>query len=203
MANKIRLNLGCGIWFRKGFINVDNYIDEEEALTKKGGAAGAIIEKGYKFVKADIKSLPFPDEYADYVELMNTIEHFPMHHVIEYLKEIHRVMKKGSKLIILTNDMTGLAIDWLEMVSNASFEPQKYIDVAETIYGNQYGDSLGELHRVPFTPTYLNYCLFHAGFTEGMIGLIPKDAPLPKIGTLPIDKGKVARNNLLVAEMTK
>ncbi|MCK9370939.1 methyltransferase domain-containing protein [Candidatus Dojkabacteria bacterium] len=199
----VKLNLGCGIWFRKGFINVDYYIDEEEVLSKKGGAAAAIVEKGYKFVKADIKDMPFPDDYADYVELMNTIEHFPMHHVVEYLKEIHRVMKRGAKLIILTNDMTGLAIDWLQMVSNSDFNPKNYIDVAETIYGNQYGDSLGELHRVPFTPVYLNYCLFNAGFTKGVIGLIPKGAPIPKVGTLKEAKGMVARNNLLVAEMEK
>src|SRR3990167_29321 len=200
---KVRLNLGAGIWFRKGFINVDKYIDEKEVLTKKGFAANAVVEKGYKFVQADIRNMPFPDEYADYVELMNTIEHFPMHHVTEYLKEIHRVMKKGAKLVILTNDMTGLAIDWLQMVSNSDFNPQTYIDVAETIYGNQYGDSDGELHRVPFTPIYLNYCLFHAGFTKGVISLIPKGAPIPAVGTLPANPKMVARNNLLVAEMEK
>lgn len=201
---KINLNLGCGIWLRKDFINVDNYIDFELLLKKGGPYKHAKLEKGAKWVKADIKNMPFPDNYADYVELMNTIEHFPMHRVIDYLKEIHRVMKKGAKLLILTNSFTGSAIDWLQMITQGTFDPEQYRNVAEVIYGNQYGDSEGEVHRCPFTQTFMNYVLNGAGFMKGEMFILPKGAKIPKIGTVnPPSKDSVARNDLLIAEVIK
>jgi len=204
---KIQLNLGSGIYIRKDFINVDNFFTLEELKegikTKKGKYKDARIEKGAEFVKADILHLPFPDNYADYVEAMEVIEHFPMWHILEYMKEIYRVMKPGAKLIIMTNNMTGLCLDWMEMMTQ-DFDINQYYRVAETIYGNQYGDSEGEYHRCPITPKFLNNVLFQAGFKKGEMWIIPKNALMTKqIGTLPINKKTVARNELLIAEVTK
>jgi len=201
---KNNLNLGCGIWLRKGFINVDNFIDFEKLLKKEGPYKYAKIEKGAKWVKADIKNMPFPDNYADYVEMMNTIEHFPMYQMVEYLKEIHRVMKKGAKLIIMTNQFDGCAKDWIDMRLEGNFDPKKYYDVAEVIYGNQYGHSEGEVHRCPFTQQFLNYILNGAGFYKGEMYTIPKGVKLPKVGTVdPPHKNSVARNDLLYAIIEK
>ncbi len=202
---KIQLNLGCGVWLRKGFINVDNFFTEEDVRSKKGAYVNAVIEDDAKFVKADILHLPFEDNYADYVELMNVIEHFPMYRVSEYVKEIYRVMKPGAKLVILTNDMTGLAIDWLQMITQNEFDIKKYYDVAEPIFGNQYANNPGEVHKCPFTPLFMNYVLIAAGFKSGSgtIYLVPKGTLIPKIGTLPADNKKAARNNLIVVEIKK
>lgn len=206
MASKIRLNLGCGIWLRRGFINVDKYIDFEKVHEKKGIYKHALIEgKNPKTVKADIKEMPFPNNYADYVELMNTIEHFPMYQIVDYLKEIHRVMKPGGELVILTNNFTGQAIEWLDMVANGVFDVKQYYDIAEVIYGNQYGDSdVAEYHKCPFTKDFMNHVLTQAGFSKGNLFILPKGAKVPTIGTVkPIKKNAITRNSLLIAEVIK
>jgi SAM-dependent methyltransferase len=197
----IKLNLGCGLHFKKGFINVDNFFTEQDMKGKKGIFKQSIFEKGAKFVKADIGALPFPDNYADYVELFNVIEHFPMRTVIDKLKEIYRVMKPKANFLILTNSMDGICADWLRMCAQPPFKPDEYINISEVIYGNQWHQ--GEFHQCPFTPSFLNYCLTQAGFTKGVIAIIPKHAKLPKIGSAEIRKGAVARNDLLYAEITK
>lgn len=198
---KVSLNLGSGIYVRKGFINVDKAYTLEELKSKKGAFKNAIVEKGGEYIQADILHLPFKDNYADYVELLNTIEHFPMRQVIDYMKEIYRVMKPKAKLIILTNNMDGLAVDWLQMASRPPFNLKEYFEVAETIYGNQLGP--GEFHCCPFTPAFLNYVLTSAGFKTGFIGILKKGSKTPTIGTIKPKKHSVCRNDLLYAEATK
>lgn len=200
---KIQLNLGSGIHLRSGFINVDKYYTLDQITSKTDDFAQAIVEDGAEYIQADIKDLPFPDNYADYVELMNTIEHFPMKHVAEYMKEIHRVMKPGAELILVTNNMTGLALDWLHMITSP-FDLERYYSISETIYGNQGGDSEGELHRVPFTVDFLNHILVESGFKDGKLYIVPEGTSMPRIGTVDsIDPSAVARNDLLIAEVTK
>lgn len=199
----IRLNLGSGVWLRSGFINVDNFFTEEQVKSKKGVFKNARIEPNAKFVQADILHMPFPDNYADYVEMHQVIEHFPMYRVINYMKEVYRVMKPGAKLVITCPYFTGLAIDWLQM-TQLNFDPKTYFDVAETIFGNQYGDSEGEVHRCPFTVPFMNYVLNGAGFFSGELYIIPKGARIPTIGLLkPIRKNAVARNDILIVETKK
>ncbi len=200
-----KLNLGSGIFIRKGFINVDKYIDIEKLKRHEGQYKNAIYQKGAKFVKADIKEMPFPDNYADYVELFNVIEHFPMREIILYIKEIYRVMKKGAKLIILTNSMNGLAASWLAMTAQPPFDLGRYIDIAEVIYGNQVGGAnQGEIHMCPFTPDFMNYILVQSGFKNGIIGILKRGDPVPKIGTIkPITKHAVCRNDLIYVEAVR
>lgn len=202
-SKKVNLNLGCGIWLRKGFINVDKYIDYDKLLKKKGNYKKAIIEDPHEFVKADIKDLPFEDNYADYVEMMNTIEHFPIYEVVDHLSEIHRVMKPGADFVIQTNSFDGVAVDWLQMLTSGSFDLVSYHDMAEVIYGNQRAGSEGEVHRCPFTPRFLNYVLTQAGFKNGSLFIIPRGAKIPTIGTVESEEGVVARNDLLVAQVKK
>lgn len=198
---KIQLNLGCGLEIRKGFINVDKFYTEEQIkkLNPKD------VEKGGVFIQADILKLPFKDNYADYVELMNTIEHFPMKNVINYIKEIYRVMKKGAKLVILTNNMDGLALDWLDLSIHPPFDPKKYNDVAETIYGNQ--NAGGEIHLCPFTPSFMDYVLSQAGFKNGTVAIIKKNtfiSSCPKsVSRKIVSKNAVARNDLIYVEVIK
>lgn len=197
---QIKLNLGCGIEIRKGFINVDKFYTEEQIRKNKGSH----VEKGGTFVQADILHLPFEDNYADYVELMNCIEHFPMNNVINYMKEIHRVMKPEAKLVILTNNMDGLAVEWLDMTIHPPFDPKAYNDVAETIYGNQA--AAGEIHLCPFTPTFMDYVITQAGFSKGTVAIVRKNTlisalpePISRMGS----KGAIVRNDLLYAEVEK
>lgn len=199
-----KLNLGCGVWLRKGYINVDNYFTLEDLKGKKGQFLNAKIDKGAEFLQADVRKLPLPSDFAEHVEMHQTLEHINMHQIVDTLKEVRRVMKPGAKLIIDVPFFTGLAIDWLEMVSSQEFDPAKYYDVAETIFGNQYADSHGEVHKTPFTPQFMNFCLYNAGFEKGEMVIIPKGAKVPAIGELAkADKKSVTRNALLVVEAVK
>lgn len=48
-------------------------------------------------IVADLTSLPIPDESADIITIMNTIEHVP--DTAHLLKEAHRILKKGGSII--------------------------------------------------------------------------------------------------------
>ena len=199
----IRLNLGSGVYLRKGYINVDKFLTLEGLKSKEGWYKNAVVEKGAEFVQSDILKMPFPNNYADYVLMSHVIEHFPMYKVIDYMKEVYRVMKKGAKLIVSTNSFTGLTLDWLQLVTSGTFDPKKYYYIAETIYGNQAGGSEGEIHMCPFTPDFMNYVLFNAGFKKGEITLLPKGSPIPTIGEDKPIKGVVTRNDQLIVETYK
>jgi len=204
MKKPIKLNLGCGVYFVKGWINVDKYLDGAKMRKKGGPYKNAIIERGSKFVKADICNLPFKENYADIIECHQTIEHLPMRRIIDFCREVYRVLKPGGKCIISTNNMNDLCLGWLQMSLNRNFNYDVYIDQAEPIYGNQHAYSEGEYHRVPITPDFLNYCLSVAGFKNGVLTSYTRGATIPQVGELiQKTKKKILRNELLVAEVTK
>lgn len=189
MARKIKLNLGSGILLKKGFVNVDLYNPEE--LMNFGEA---------RYVKADIRELPFKDNYADYVELFEVLEHIPMRDIVPALKEIRRVMKPKAMMRLHAPNFDGLMKDWLEVIT-ITFDMQKVWNVMETIYGNQLAD--GEFHKTALNPKVLNYFLVEAGFKEGNIFVVPKGEHLPNFGSEKMSKDKVTRNELLCAEVLK
>lgn len=197
----IRLNLGCGLETKKGFINVDSYYNEEDLKSRKGRFKNSKWYKGCKYIKADILELPFPDNYADYVELANVIEHLPFRQVLPALIEIRRVMKKGATLLVATNDWDDICLDWVGMALSKQFDINIYRNLTEVMYGNQLNE--GEFHKTPFNAAFLDTNLSTAGFKKGRIVLIKRNSPIPKIGSLTIIKNAVARNSLLIAEAVK
>lgn len=200
MNNKlVRLNLGSGIVIKKNFINVDIY--EENDLKNHTGVCGnSVWEKGAKYIKSDIRSLPFDKEYADYVEMFEVLEHLPFRDIVPTLKEIHRVMKKGATLLLHCPNFNGLVRDWIDIMTNP-FDVDRYIDVMETIYGNQLAK--GEFHQCALTPQFMDYCLGFAGFNKGKMFVVPKYAKLPAIGSEKFNPKSVARYDILVVEITK
>lgn len=183
--NEIWLNLGCGVSLNENFINVDNFFDakdlEEGQKTKKGRYKNARITKDTQFVRADISKLSFPDNYADYIECNDVIEHQAMAEVGNFLKEIYRVLKPGGKLGLSTTNFDELARLWTINITGNTFEtPQdweKYLKLSQVIYGNQAGE--GEFHKVAFNPTTIAYHLQIAGFKakDIVINIFPTNAP--------------------------
>lgn len=85
MADGIRLDLGCGNKRTKGWVAVDsaeNY-------------SGAPPD-----VAADLRSLPFPDDYADEARAIHVIEHFYAWEALAVVSEWVRVLKPGGRLAI-------------------------------------------------------------------------------------------------------
>jgi SAM-dependent methyltransferase len=182
---RIKLNLGCGVAMLKGWINVDKYVSVEDV--KKGVKeknpfySQAIIQPGSKFVQADIKEMPFPDNYADVVEMHEVIEHLPIREVLPALKEIYRVMKPGATFLFDCPSFDGLVLEWLEF-SLLDFNLNRYISISETFFGNQAHD--GEFHKCPFNLKSLNYFLVVAGFKEGRF-------EIAKRGTVSVPVGEI------------
>ncbi len=179
------MKLGSGVSLADGFINVDNYFDlkdlEEGQKKKKGHFQKARVTKDTKFVRADICDLPFEDNYADYIECNDVIEHQPMRMVGVFLKEIYRVLKPGCIAGICTTNFDELARLWSINITGNKFETtedwEKYIKLSQVIYGNQAGE--GEFHKVAFNPFTIAYHLQVAGFKAEniVIHIFPTNSP--------------------------
>jgi SAM-dependent methyltransferase len=198
----IKLNLGCGIYIKKGWINVDKFVDIEKLKKHEGWYRDAIYEKGGEFVQADIGQMPFPDNYADVIEMNQVIEHFPMRQTVTYMKEVCRVLKPGGKLYASTPSFNGVITEWLNMVVNPPFNVEGFIDLAEVIYGNQLSE--GESHRCPITPEFINFVLVSAGFKTGIISIARKGTPVEQVKWMkPLKKHAVFRNDNIILEVSK
>jgi len=150
MGKKIMLNLGCGNEILKGFINVD--IEGEK-------------QKG--FVKADVRDLPFPDNYADYILAREVLEHIPLLNIMNVLVEWIRVLKPGGRIVITCPCFSLMAQDFL----NAKFNFKEFYEMARGFYGCQR--SKYDIHLTPITPEFLNYCLQQLP-VKGTIKSIPR-----------------------------
>jgi len=202
----VKINIGCGVHLvGRGWINVDRYFSLEQLKAKKGQFRQAIIEKGAKFVQADVTELPFPDNYADVIECHQVLEHVRFHLVPRAFKEIYRVLKPEGVFYADVPSMDGLALDWLNMSVFPELDLNYYHNVMETIYGNQYGETGdGETHRCAFNMKYLNWLLVQAGFKNGDLILAKKGSQIHKFGELVKgSKKKVYRYDNLLCEVKK
>lgn len=182
---EIWLNLGSGVSLADGFINVDNFFTLEDLKKgqkeKKGQFQNARVTKDSQFVKADICNLPFEDNYADYVECNDVIEHQPFNKIADFLKEIYRVLKPGGKLGLSTTNFNELANLWTVNIANSKFETpedwERYFKLSQVIYGNQCGD--GEFHKTAFNPIIIAYWLQIVGFKAEniVIRIFPTNSP--------------------------
>jgi predicted SAM-dependent methyltransferase len=207
MANEIRLNLGSGIYAKRGWINVDKYVADKDFKEASGKFKYAMFEKGAEFVQADIQKMPFPDNYADWAEAHEVLEHMAITEIIPALQEIYRVLKPGGTFIMTCPNFDGLAIDWLRMTTFPEFNLKQYVEIAQTIYGNQAHN--GEFHQVPINPQFINYCITAVGFKEGFVGVYRRNTPVKQLGKFSFPKklrkkGKtIFRNDTIYVEVKK
>ena len=183
-----KLNIGSGVYLVGGYINVDSMFTEEE-IRRDAGKKGTFfsqghIERGAKFIQANILKLPFPDNYADITEAHQILEHLRWREIIPALKELYRVTKKGGKILISTPNFDNLCLQWINMIGNPQekFDYPKWKDLADCFYGYQANE--GETHRNPITPSVLAYYLGLAGYANSTAGvtIFPINAPVPDEG---------------------
>jgi len=182
---EVWLNLGSGVSLAEDFINVDNFFTLEDLKkgqkTKKGVYKNAHVSKNTKFVKADICALPFENDYADYIECNDVIEHQPMNRVLVALKEMYRVLKPGCKLGLSTTNFDELAKLWTVNVTGNPLanedDWEKLMKLSQVIYGNQAGE--GEYHKSAFNPYIIGYYLQTVGFKleNIVINIYPTNSP--------------------------
>jgi len=94
---RIRLDLGAGDKKQAGWISVDFGTFERKTLHKLEHQQRVEIKPD---VTADLRALPFPDDYADEARAIHVIEHFYPWHAEDAVREWVRVIKPGGQLAI-------------------------------------------------------------------------------------------------------
>lgn len=182
-----KLNLGCGANILPGWINVDNY-----KLPKS---------KNKDFVQADIRNLPFKDNFADYIIMDQVLEHFGFKEIPAVLFEVRRVLKKGGKCVIIVPDFADAARQWLTIDHNNHFDPYVFHYLSEVIYGNQMHE--GEYHKTAMSAGFLNYVCNMVGLTNTTFTIHPAGGKIPNIDGVRYSDDARLRNAQIVAEIIK
>jgi len=139
----IKLNLGCGLDKREGYVNVDVRKDvnpdvtvdlEKELLSRWGdGTIEEILAKDF-------------------------LEHLSWRRVRDFLRDCYRCLKKGGKLLIQTPDLEAIAKKFvLDLQYSGDFEELSY-----WVYGCQ--DYPENLHKAGFTIQAMKKLLEEIGF---------------------------------------
>ena len=93
----ILVNVGCGAWFDPRWINLD-------------GEATAAGVRRYDCRE----KLPFADGSVDVVYSSHLIEHLPPAVCVDFVCDIHRVLKSGGVIRLATPDLEKLAFEYLK-----------------------------------------------------------------------------------------
>lgn len=98
LRGKVCLDAGCGSGrFTKALLNLGaktvRSVDLNISIAKKN-----IKNKRVVFKKCDLRNLPFPDEYFDFIICNGVIHHIEDYPIV--VKELKRVLKKGGSLFL-------------------------------------------------------------------------------------------------------
>lgn len=132
----LKLHLGCGNRHFDNYVNID---------FRKTRATDLVC---------DIRRLPYPDSSVGLIETYHVIEHLNRHDLPIALKEWHRVLAVGGKLIIECPDFDKAVRRYLE-------ENEKWID---NIFGLQRFP--GDVHQFGYNFKRLKKALEEAGFKD-------------------------------------
>jgi len=132
----LKLHLGCGVKHLDGYVNIDH---------RKTPATDLVC---------DIRKLPYPAGSVDLIETYHVIEHLKRHDLSVALKEWHRVLVVGGKLIIECPDFD-------EAVKEYIGGNEKRID---NIFGLQRFP--GDVHQFGYNFKRLKKALEEAGFED-------------------------------------
>lgn len=137
MSDLIKLNLGCGKDYKKGWINVD--VSTECKVD----------------ILADLsKKFPFKDNYADEILLSDILEHFIKEEGEVFLKECYRVLKIDGKITIRTHNI-------FQIYDQFQNDPEVMIHF---LYGNTQDDGVFGAHKYAYTNELLKRTLIKIGF---------------------------------------
>jgi len=136
---KIKLNLGCGIIYKPGYLNIDKF---NESVADK---------------VCDVEDLPFESNSIDIIETLHLIEHFDYIHCKYVLSEWFRVLKPMGKLVIETPELES-------SFKKFNLSP---IEIKKTTLQWIYGiDSPGMQHKTGFNFGLIKDLLTEIGFEK-------------------------------------
>ncbi|NPD88875.1 MAG: methyltransferase domain-containing protein [Asgard group archaeon] len=135
----IKLNLGCGIFYKPGYINID------------------LVEDKIADQIADVTNLPYEENSVDLIEASHIIEHFDVNQVPFVLSEWYRILKPGGKLEIEIPNL-------LKSVIKLKLSKyRKQLLTLKFLFGVDYR---GNIHKIGFTRLFLKKSLSRTGFKK-------------------------------------
>ena len=150
-AETIRLNLGCGDKILPGYVNID-LVDE------RAGHKPDII--------CDVRKLTLPDAYADEAMAIHVVEHFWRWEVVDILKEWHRVLKPGGKIILECPNLLSACAEVMKNPEGASGPGREGQRTMWVLYGDPAWKDPLMCHRWAYTPQSLGAVMREAGFAD-------------------------------------
>lgn len=99
-GDQVRLNIGSGANFLKGYINIDR--EPMEVLAKRAQQAGRDWERpahGTAFLQHDVmEGLPFPDSVVVEIYANQFLEHLTSLELVDFLTDCYRILASGAML---------------------------------------------------------------------------------------------------------
>lgn len=180
--NQIKLHLGCGRKYLKGYINIDLPLENQRLMKAKADI--------YK----DIRDLDFPENSIDGIRHHHLMEHFTRQEAIRLLLQWRHWLKPGGILIVETPDFEECAKLFLKSDLETKFK------LARHIFGSHESD--WAIHRDFWTKEKFEFILNKLGFEiidlkqfNSVLGKIPKTSFL--ILKIPSEKiRKIFADNL-------
>ena len=133
----IKLNLGCGIYYKPGYINIDMFESE---------IADEI---------ADIRHLKYDENSVDEIEASHIIEHFDVITLPFLIAEWFRLLKPNGRLVI---EAPNFNRGYLKLLTEKNMKKRNTL---RFLYGV---DLPGNTHKIGLTPKFLRNILISTGF---------------------------------------
>jgi FkbM family methyltransferase len=153
ILSQCKLNLGCGADYLPDYINVDLYADDRSAKID---------------ARFDAAYIPYPDNSVDEIRAMHLIEHFDWFTGNQILREWHRALKPGGKLVLETPDLLATAQEFAKQPGNYALH--------DHMFSTPWIP--GQCHKYLFTEEQLRVQLGWAGFTE-VTRITPQSTYIP------------------------
>ena len=149
----MKLNLGCGCDVREGWLNIDVRRTHPRVL---------VLDLERELLR------PFPDESVDEILAKDFIEHLSWRVVEAFLRDCHRVLKRGGRMYIQVPDLEAIA---RKVILDPDFRYGNLTGwraISFWVYGAQ--DYPENAHKAGFTIPTLRRLLESVGFVVERIG---------------------------------
>lgn len=153
-GNSLKLNIGCGGRYKKGYVNIDAF---DTTVADQ---------------KMSVVDLEYDDDTFTHADCIQVIEHLGAAKSIYALSEIYRVLKPGGILVLETPDLVRSFKSFIK-----TNEEQRKL-IMNWIYGL---DSPGMSHRYGFPEDLIQQVLSEAGFEQIRINYRDSDSVNPTI----------------------
>lgn len=143
----MKLNLGCGSQAHEGWINVDYSMGARFAklplfsfLNKKLKIFDLNWEKRI-FLHDLRKTFPWDDNSIDFIYTSHTLEHFSREDGYAFLKECHRVLRKGAIIRTVVPDLSFIVSEYL----NGNIKADCFVEKLGVLYNTDRNSLKGKL----------------------------------------------------------